>query len=489
MKISLRNLGFHTSIYFLAQVATAMSSFLVLPIVTRFLTPADYGVMAVIDLTHSVMAAVILAGMPSAIFRHHFDSSDPREQAVVWWTGFATIFVLAGVGILPPFLFSESLTQLMIHGAPISAGYCFQLGLITIIFQAIENTCDLYFRARLWSMLAVVISLTRLVVNIGLTIGLLRANWGITGVFMSHLVASVLFGVLRFLIVAYSIGPVRFSRRIVRELFAFGIPTMVSGILTLLLHQSNRYQVNWLLDKESVGIYSLAHQVAMGVNRMLIMPFAQVWGTMIFEVHKSANPGRVFALAFKIYCLCLIAVFLGVSLVAIPLVRVVAAPAYFTAASLIPIVSMGYFFFSLCEHFGVPMRLHKSMSMTIPSSLCGVFVCLAANYYLIQQFQLVGAAWATLVSLATTSAVLLIMARRLERYPYPHVEVGGVLLSAIVVYVISLQPQLNVDGLFAECAKGVALWAVWAGSMAAIYWRQVARFLAERAGATPTAEA
>ncbi len=71
-----------------------MASIMLLPLYTHCLTPADYGVTAILDLTTAILALMIGGGMVSAVTRFHFDQDDELHHDRVWWTGFACMAVL-----------------------------------------------------------------------------------------------------------------------------------------------------------------------------------------------------------------------------------------------------------------------------------------------------------------------------------------------------------------------------------------------------------
>jgi O-antigen/teichoic acid export membrane protein len=69
---SFRRLGRETAIYGLGVLLGRAVSFLMLPVYTRFLTPADYGIIQLLDLTVDVAAIFFTAGASSGVQRFYF---------------------------------------------------------------------------------------------------------------------------------------------------------------------------------------------------------------------------------------------------------------------------------------------------------------------------------------------------------------------------------------------------------------------------------
>src|SRR5260370_28115115 len=75
-----RELLKRTGTYSLAGLTTRAASFLMLPVYTRFLSPADYGVMELLDLTTTIVGLLLGARVGSAVFYYYFAASSPREK-------------------------------------------------------------------------------------------------------------------------------------------------------------------------------------------------------------------------------------------------------------------------------------------------------------------------------------------------------------------------------------------------------------------------
>ena len=62
----LKTLAGHSAVYGLGHLASRLASVLLLPLYTSYLTPADYGVIAILDLTTAVLAILAAGGIAAA---------------------------------------------------------------------------------------------------------------------------------------------------------------------------------------------------------------------------------------------------------------------------------------------------------------------------------------------------------------------------------------------------------------------------------------
>src|SRR5207244_1147827 len=91
---------------------TRLASFLLLPIYTRYLNPADYGTMAILDLTAAVFGTLIGTGIVSAVNRYHFEAHNEVEQDAIWWTGLTFLGLIATALVTPAWLLRTPLAHL-----------------------------------------------------------------------------------------------------------------------------------------------------------------------------------------------------------------------------------------------------------------------------------------------------------------------------------------------------------------------------------------
>ncbi len=92
--------------YGVVEAARHGVGLLLLPVYARILAPADYGVVAVLAVTQTLLEAAFSCGIGSAVIRYLFVHQEPREQrmfltsatAILLGGGLAVSFLLTGWG-------------------------------------------------------------------------------------------------------------------------------------------------------------------------------------------------------------------------------------------------------------------------------------------------------------------------------------------------------------------------------------------------------
>ena len=69
-----------SSIYIIANVGSIAITFVTLPIFTRYLSPADYGIMALFVMFGQISAGLLSISLHDATYRYYFKYKDNIER-------------------------------------------------------------------------------------------------------------------------------------------------------------------------------------------------------------------------------------------------------------------------------------------------------------------------------------------------------------------------------------------------------------------------
>lgn len=458
-----RDLLKHSSVYAVGQILTRLASVLLLPMYTRCLSAEDYGVTAILDLTAALLWILIGGGIASAVTRFHFDDHAPQQTDRVWWTGLAYVSVIATGVLLPLYVGRQTLSALLLGpGESNGATFC-TLTLCTVWFSIVGSVLDSYLRVQKWSGLFVVTSLGRLLLNVSLNIWfLLKLELGVQGLLWGNLAAGVLHTLVLLAVFVRSRGPIRLDLSIAGQLFRFCWPLILTGLLSMLMHEADRFVLRAVWSLHEVGVYSLAHKIGFAVNTLCLMPFISIWHVAIYDIHAMPDSRKMFSRVFDWFTSGLGILLLGASLIVHPLLPLLTPDAYAGAADLVSVILLGFFFFGLQIQFEVPALLTKRTGLLVPGTALGVVVNIVCNLLLVPVIGAWGAAWAGVVTYAACSFTILAMCRKAIRFSYPWRKSSLVLLGLCATYVACRYGVFPRVGLIGQVAVSVGVCAVWA---------------------------
>ena len=448
--------------YGLGQVLRRLSSFLLLPVYTNYLRPADYGVIAVLDFVTTIFAIMIGAGMVNAVTRYSFDAKDEAGRNRVWWTGLTFIAGVSTVVLVPALVFRESLAAITLGDSVPQGAWYLALALPTMWLNIVQAIPDAYLRVRKWSSLSVAVNLFRLVLNVSLNVTFLVVwNLGVIGILAGNLIAVAFTACVQFAIFTRHAQSYEFDSPLLRLLLQFGMPLIVTTLLSLIMHQADRYILRLFVGMDQVGIYSLAYTIGQGVFTLCLLPFSMIWSVVIYEIAKRPDAKQMYVQVFEYFIYGLGLIMLGVSLFAEHILTVMVDPAYFSAASIVPIICLAYLFFGMHDHFRVPVMLEKRTVALVPVYAAGAAINIGGNFLLIPFLGAHGAAWISVFTFASFAFLGLWRYRQIDRFEYPFAKCALAISGMVGSYVLYQWVMQGIDNSSGAIGLALGIWVVW----------------------------
>src|SRR4051794_22184316 len=285
----LRRLATTGAAYTAASILSKVLAVALLPLYTRHLTLADYGVAEVLFSAVVAISIVVRFGLIEAILRFYYrEDEDPREVVA---SSFAGLFWLATLGALALLPFAGPLSEALVdESAPglmrIAIGGLWVLTMweFMLTLFRLEERARAYFVTTLLNVLASIALTVVLVVGLeeGAR-GLLLGSYAAGGVFVLGLIAWQ----RRRL-------SLRFDRALLRRLFGFGLPTMPAEVSLYLLNFVDRLIIIRSLGAREAGLYSLAVKFAQAVN-VLVRGFQLAWPPLAYSIRDDGEARRAYA--------------------------------------------------------------------------------------------------------------------------------------------------------------------------------------------------
>ena len=329
----------HSSLYGVCNILSRVIGFLMIPVYTRFLSPADYGTIELLDLTNYIAAMFIGLSLSAAItrFYYEYEDEDGRNLAASTSLLFVGGVALAvSLALIPASgLFSRSL-----FGAAGHPAY-FRIVFATLFFQALIEDCLVLMQVRQQSLAYAIFTITRLLMGLSLNVlFVVHYRMGVTGMLYSGLISSSIAGIYIYGKTLAGSG-LRFSGAELRKLMHFGLPLFLAGFGPFILTFSDRYFLNHYASVAQVGIYALAYKISMLISVLVTNPFITTWGPKRFEIAKQPDAKELIGRVFIFFCLAVFTFALGLAVLAPEILQIAAGPSFQEAARFIPVLAAG----------------------------------------------------------------------------------------------------------------------------------------------------
>jgi O-antigen/teichoic acid export membrane protein len=455
----------HGAVFGFGAILSRLGSVVLLPIYIHYLDPSEYGVMAILDITINLLAIVVGAGIATAATRAHFTGEGESHRDQVWWTAILMLCGVASVILCPVFVARRNVAAAA-FGADVSRGGTYlAIALLTLWLTSVMYAVDAYFRALKASTFLVSVNAIRLAVNVLLNvIFLIWLKMGLAGILWGNLIGVAIGFVLQSSAFLSARGRPTFDRRIARMYARFGWPLVVFGLLSAVLHEADRFLLRLFVSLHDIGVYAVAYQIAQGVNTLVLVPFGLIWGTIIYEIARQPDAKVTYTKVFKQFVFGLSLVLFLAALLARPILGFIAPADYAPAANIVPVLCLGYLFFSLHEHFKVPALLANRTASLLPVVSLAAATNVALNLLLIPAIGLAGAAWSTVLTFVIFSLGGLVQYRRIDYYDYPFgicaAATAGMAVTFVAYHFVSASAGTLLQLLLAS-----TVWLVWAGAL------------------------
>jgi O-antigen/teichoic acid export membrane protein len=426
MYAKLKTLLRHAVVYGLGNSGTRLIGFLLIPVYTRYLTPVDYGVLALVSMLDQVLFILMNMGQSTALFRTYFAHDDPANRQTVLTTSLWLILMASlPVGLLALALSGPLATLLTGNATYVS---WVMIGVAAAMFKTLGRLPFAVLRAKEESRRYAWFSFARTGVGTALAVVfVVGLHLGGRGVLLSQLAAELALCAVLMPLTLRGL-PLRFSRRDAGDLLGYGVYLLPSGLLSFVLNLSDRYFLRHFASLSAVGLYSLGYRFA-EILRFAMSAFGLAWPQFLFSNRKSADAPALYARVFTYIVAGMGSLWLGLALFAEDIVHVMAAPAFREAHQVVPWIAGAFLLEALTVVGNVGMPMHRKVKFRplILAAVAGLDVAL--NLALVPGWGARGAAIALFTSFGAKFFLEVLVGYRL--YPVPY-EYGRVLRLAAV---------------------------------------------------------
>lgn len=435
----------HAAAYFLSHGGPALIGFLSIAVYSSLLSPAEYGIYATIVALAAMMNSVVFEWLRLSLLRFYpkYSSSENLLETVkLSFIGLLLLTLIIGTG-----------TSFFMPVFDIPAYFIIFILLLSWT-QSWNNLNLSLMRAKLEPKAYGIIAFTRAI--LGLIIGslLIMVGWGEIGLVMGIVIGfwvALLPPTLKYW--KFHLKPSLFDKEITKIFVKYGTPLTVTLLLGVIIHNSDRLIIQYLLSSSETGIYSVTYDLTeqsiftlMMIVNLAAFPIAikmmeekgdlaayeQVKNNMslLFLIALPAAGGFI-AIAPNIVYLILGEDFREQALILVPFIVVGA-------------LLKGFKFYGVDVMFHIKQRTRLQM---YPIGIAAA-VNIILNFIFIPEFGIIGAAYSTVIAYALSIVISWFLVNiQIHRLPFPLLDFMKT-ISATVVMALCLWPFRENLGIF-----------------------------------------
>ena len=428
---NVRRIFGHLLVYGSADIAILATTFLLLPVYTRVLSPSDYGVLALVLLLEAVLKPVYRWGLDTSFLRLHYDCRSDEERRRL--AGTIILFLIGANGGLTLLLLGLAPT---INGALFGGqnhvttlSLLFANGFIgSFIFLPLTRL-QIQEKSRAYATLTFVRSLGTIVLRLVFVVGL---RWNVTGIVLADVMISTLMvaGLSRSI---NTMTTWRFSRSVARKMLQFGLPRASQGILHQGMAMSDRFFLTLYFPLEQVGVYLIGISIA-SVVKLYPAAFNTAWMPFAFDSMRRSDAPRLFGRLASYAFAVLSFLTLALACLAGPVVELMTPNAFHAAARVVPLLALGMAIQSTSILLSTSINVAKRTHAYPIATAVGGSVSLGGYFLLIPQWGLFGAAASVVAGQIVFVATLSYFAQRYYAIRYEWGRLAMTAGVAIALY-------------------------------------------------------
>ena len=244
----------HSAIYGLGGLVSRFVALLLLPLYTRYLTPADYGAVETLVALAAILATVLRLGIASAFFRFYFDSADTAHRLRVVRTSFWFTMTMATLGLVAGLILAEPISNWLFdtgdHTTLVRASF------VLLWAQMNYEQMTSLFRVEERAVAFTIATLVNLALTVAATVLFVVVfDWGATGVVAGNFTGTLIVYAALLVYRHEQLGLT--LDRPLRQMNRFGMPLVPSMLALWLLNFGDRFFILKLADQSEVGVYSI----------------------------------------------------------------------------------------------------------------------------------------------------------------------------------------------------------------------------------------
>lgn len=416
-------------------VLPKIATFLILPILTSYLTKIEYGTYDLVITSLSFILPIITLQIEQATFRFLIDIDTIKEKAKIVTTSSVYVIIV-------------SLIMYLIGSIALN-GFSFWSKQLILIF-AVTNLLYKFIlqinrglkQLRIYSTMTLINSLLNVLMII---LFVWKLRLGFMGLLISlniSIVLAIVFGLLyggihKYLLIS------SFNKYSLKEMLVYSIPLLPNSISWWIVGLSDRWIITTFLGLEYNALYAISNKIPNLFN-LVYNNFNLAWQESASVSIKDNDINEYYSSVFEALYNFLVGAILLLITVSPVIFNVFIDSSYERAYYQMPILFLGVFFHSLGSFFGGIYVAFKKSSKVGKSAFLGAFINVVVNIVFVKKIGLYAASLSTLVSYFVIIVYRIWDVRKFVTIKYNRLTIA---ISILLIITVSAINYINITKL------------------------------------------
>jgi O-antigen/teichoic acid export membrane protein len=426
----LKKLLSDSMVYGLSGIMAKFVGFLLLPLYSKILSPADYGVLGLYNSSFFLLFVFLVFGMDSATFRFYYDNDEVEHQMAttatwVWFQlGLSLLFLVA------VFFLRKPIGQ-MVFGIPEGGQIAFYMA-CSLTLYALPNIQEVWFRIKRKPWGAFSFSIFVTLINIGLTYYfIVYERIGFWAFIKAQVISYGIGSVISLYLLRHQILPRHFRLKLLQQMLKYAFPLVPA----MAFHIGIGWVCNYILSQQhnytETGLYNMGNTFALVLN-LVTTSFAQAYLPFAYSIMKRDDARQIYSRVFIFYISGMGLLAFGYGLFSLDVLKLVTRPEYYGSWLVMIILAYHYFLLSTAMFGNIGAGIQKNSKPYSMAVAIGAISSIVLFLVLIPVLGKEGAALGLLLGQLCVPVITFYTSQRMYPIPYNFRMAAGIVLSSVV---------------------------------------------------------
>jgi len=380
----------------LTNFLIVLERIILLPIITKLLGPANYGIWTQLGITLSLISPLILLGLPLALVRFLSGNQNKEEIREGFSSVLFLVFILGAIAALILKFFSQPISEFL----DIPQNLIQILSLI-ILLECLISVLFAFFQVFQEIGKYAFFFLFKIFGELGLVVSAVFLGYGLLGAVLALFAIRLItfFILLAFLFKKIGVKIPAFLK--IREYLNFSLPTLLSSVSYWVVTSSDRYLIGFFLGVLFVGYYSPAYTLG-NLLTFFIYPLAFMMPialSSLFDQKQIEEVKIYLEYCLKYFLMAAIPSAFGLSVLSYQLLAIFSTKEIaFNSYYITPFATLSILLYGITAFFNQVLILTKKTKISGAIWLISALLNIGLNFILIPIFGIIAAALTTLFS-------------------------------------------------------------------------------------------
>ena len=413
--------------YFIGNIFNKGISFLTVPVFTRILSAADYGIVTTYNSWIGILSMIVGFALHMSVRMAAVDYKDKLDDFMssiilfVTLTSFGITAVVAG-----------GIKLLHIDSNIVLVVICMLQAYASATIEDYSNYLMMKYEYKARTALMILPNFISVILSVYMIKYVLESNLYL-GRIIPTAVVTISFGLVTVCLTLKK-GKFRINKEYIKYAMAISAPLILHGIALNILSQSDRIMITSLADAAQTGIYSLIYNFSM-IATVITTTLEGIWVPWFINKLKMSSRDEINVVA-KDYINLMTYAMVALILVAPEVVKILANESYWEGISIIPpVVLANYVIFAYSLYVNIEHYYKKTPYITA-NTIIAAASNIVLNFIFIPKYGYVAAAYTTLASYLISFVLHTRYAKKLEPNLYPLKRFIYPLIELLVVTIL-----------------------------------------------------